>query len=372
MQYYEGLRHVVKNSMGITYCLWYKNGLYMSMLEGDNHWGPPFLISENATPDFSVSISNDDTIRSAFVDYAGRLLFIRACEERKEPVVLLESRIVGSSPYNVTIAETNNASNVFYIVSHNRKQLLTYQRVESASFTMPEVAGIIASGCRSYAACSDGSSVHLFFLTDIQDVNLLVYRRITSEGKPAKPTSTAFAHAVTKRLQAVTDKNKPIYVLLSGDEENGSTLLYRFDPDTNRFSMGLEVFTPSTPRGFDALVMVDGLPSVARTCRNHMILVRINAEASSVLSETRFDLTAANPPLRCRYHSNWKDDIGFACADLPIIFGSGMRFPVDWRSYAGIKIEKPLDEKEILKGRIRELEGRIEFLENTLREMLRP
>ena len=89
---------IVKNSMGVTYCIWYKNGLFMSMLESDNHWGPPFLLSENATPDFSVSIGQDDTIRSSFVDYAGRLLFFQACEERKEPVVLLESRIVGSAP----------------------------------------------------------------------------------------------------------------------------------------------------------------------------------------------------------------------------------------------------------------------------------
>lgn len=372
MEYFEGLRHVVKNSMGVTYCIWYKNGLFMSMLESGNHWGPPFLISESATPDFSVSISQDDTIRSAFVDYAGRLLFIRACEERKEPIVLLESRIVGSSPYSVTLCETGSASNVFYIVSHNRRQLLTYQRAENGSFTMPDVAGIIAKGCRSYAVCSDGSSVHLFFITDIQDVSLLVYRRINSEGKLMKPTSTSFPHDPSKRLQAVTAKDKPIYVLVSGEEEKESTILYRFDTETGRFSMGLEVFGPSAPRGFDALILVDGCPSVARTCKSQLILVRVNADASAVLSETKFDLTVTNPPLRCRYMSNFRDDTGFSCADLPIIFGAGLRFPVDWRTYAGIKLEKAPDEKEILQGRIRELEGRIEFLENTLREMLRP
>ena len=92
----------------------------------------------------------------------------------------------------------------------------------------------------------------------------------------------------------------------------------------------------------------------------------------SFLTETKFDLTTTNPPLRCRYLSNYKDDINFACADLPIIFGSGLRFPLDWRTYASGKFEKSNDEKDLLQGRIKELEGRVEFLENTLREMLRP
>lgn len=372
MPYFEGLRHVVKNSMGITYCIWYKNGLFMSMLESDNHWGPPFLLSENATPDFFVSIGPDDTIRASFVDYAGRLLFIQACEERKEPVVLLESRIVGSAPYNVVLSESRNATNVFYVVSHNRKQILTYQRIENGSFTMPEVEGVIVKDSKNYAVCSDGSSTHLFFLTEIQDVNLIVHRRINSEGKTMKPNSAPFPHKASKRLQAVTAKDKPIYVLLSNEEDNESTLLYRFDPDTNKFSKGLEVFSLSTPKGFDALILVDNCPSVARTCKNHILLAKVNPEATSVLSETKFDLTAANPPLRCRYLSNYKDDINFSCADLPIIFGSGLRFAVDWKTYAGGKFEKPVDEKELLQGRIKELEGRVEFLENTLREILRP
>lgn len=368
----DSLRHVAKNSMGVTYCIWYKNGLFMSMLESDNHWGPPFLLSENAAPDFSISMSTDDTIRASFVDYAGRLLFIRACEERKEPIVLLESRIAGSAPYGVTLTESKNAVNVFYIVSHNRKQLLTCQRIENGSFTMPEVEGIIARGCKDYAICSDGSSTHLFFLTEIQDVSLLVHRRITSEGKTMKPTSTPFPHKVSKRLQAVTGKGRFVYVLLSGEEDNESTYLYRFDPNANRYSMGLEIFSPSSPRGFDCLIMVDNYPSVVRTCKNHMLLARVNIDASAVVAETRFDLTAANPPIRCRYISNCKDDINFACAYLPIIFGSGLRFPFDWRTYAGGRFEKPVDEKDLLQSRIKELEGRVEFLENTLREILRP
>lgn len=372
MPYFESLRHVVKNSMGITYCVWYKNGLFMSMLESDNHWGPPFLLSENATPDFSISIDPDDTIRASFVDYAGRLLFVQACEERKEPVVLLESRIVGSAPYQVVLSESKNAVNVFYVVSHNRKQLLTYQRIENGNFTMPEVEGVIAKDCRNYAVCSDSSSSHLFFLTEIQDVNLIVHRRINSEGKAMKPNSAPFPHRMSKRLQAVTGKGRPIYVLLSGEEDNDSTLLYRFDHETNKFSKGLEVFNQSTPRGFDALIMVDNFPSVVRTCKNHILLARVNPEASAVLAETKFDLTASNPPLRCRYSSNCKDDINFSCADLPIIFGSGLRFPIDWRTYAGGKFENAGDEKDLLHGRIKELEGRVEFLENTIREMLRP
>lgn len=372
MPYPESLRHVVKNSMGITYCIWYKNGLFMSMLESDNHWGPPFLLSENATPDFFVSIDLDDTIKASFVDYAGRLLFIQACEERKEPVVLLESRIVGSAPYQVVLSESRDATNVFYVVSHNRKQLLTYQRIENGMIAMPEVEGVIAKESKNYAVCTDGSSTHLFFLTEIQDVNLIVHRRINSEGKAMKPNSAPYSHKMSKRLQAVTAKDKPIYVLLSGEEENDSTILYKFDQETNRFSKGLEVFNPSTPRGFDCLIMVDNYPSVVRTCKNHILLARVDPEASSVLAETRFDISASNPPIRCRYLSNCKDDVHFACADLPIIFGSGLRFPVDWRTYAGSRLEKATDEKDSLHGRIKELEGRVAFLENTLREMLRP
>jgi hypothetical protein len=369
--YIESLRHVIKNSMGVTYCIWYKNGLFMSMLESNNHWGPPFLLSENATSDFSSVVDEEDTIRTAFVDYAGRLLYIGACQERKDPVVILESRIVGSAPYNVTLAETMGCSNVFYIVSHNRKQLLTYQRIEGGSLSMPEVQGVVVRDSMNYTVCHENSNLHLFFLTEIQDVNLIVHRRIGSDGKSAKPNSAPFPYKVSKRLQSVMTGGT-VYILASNDESSDSTILFKYDTETDKFSKGLEVFNLSTSKGFDSLIAVDGYPAVIRTCNDHFLLSRIKQDASASLGETRIDMTGTNPPIKCVYHSRSKDDTGFVGGEIPIIFGSGLRFPFDWRMMVGSIFERRGDEKSLLQERMRELEGRIEFLENAMREILRP
>ena len=372
MPYIDSPRHVIKNSMGITYCIWYKNGLFMSMLESDNHWGPPFLLSENATSDFSAVVDPEDTIRAAFVDYAGRLLYIGACEEKKQPMVLLESRIVGSAPYNITLEETKDCSNVFYIVSHNRKQLLTYQRIENTNYSMPEVEGVIAKDVQNYTVCSDKSSLHLFFITEIQDVNLIIHRRIDSDGKASKPNSAPFPYKTSKRLQSVMAKDGIIYIMASNDENNDSTMVFRFDIETRKFTKGLEVFNLSTPQGFDSLIMINNYPSIVRTCKDHFLLTGIKPDASAASGDVKIDMTGNNPPIKCKYLSRFKDDLNFSCGQIPILFGSGLRFPFDWRTFAVNKLDHLSDDKNILHERVRELEGRIEFLENAIREILRP
>jgi len=369
--YIESLRHIMRNSMGITYCMWFKNGLFMSMLESNNRWGPPFLLSDMATADFSAVMDEEESISTVFVDYSGRLLLIRACEEKKEPMVLLESRIVGSAPYNVCLLSANEQSHVFYTVSHNRKQLLTYQRVEGSSFSMPEVMGVVVRESKNYAACTEGSNLHLFFITDIQDVSLIVHRKIGSDGKPLKPNSSPFPHKAAKRLQSVCAKDGIIYVLASGDEGD-NTVLYRFDTIGCKFSKGLEVYTPSTGPGFDSLLLINNSPAVVRTCKSEFILSRIKPDATEVLDETRIDLNNRDSIQRCVYLSNHKDDRGFKAYEIPVVLGNGLRFPFDWRTLASTRFDKADDEKTKLKERILDLEGRVAFLESTIREMLRP
>ena len=194
MSFYENVRYILKNSMGVTTCIWYKNGLFMSMLDNKNKWGPPFLLSDNATSDFSALLDSTDNISACFVDYSGRLLHITACKEKAEPVVLLESRISESCPYNINLVEADGLNHVLYIVSHNRKQLLTYQRIDPSGYSMPEVEGIIIREGKNYSVCSDGSNIHVFFVTDVQNVNLLVHRKI-SDGKASKPIRKVFEGA---------------------------------------------------------------------------------------------------------------------------------------------------------------------------------
>ncbi len=365
----DNTRYVLKNSLGITYCIWYKNGLYMSMLENDSHWGPPFLLSENATADFSALIDSDDSICTTFVDYSGRLLHITACEERKDPVVLLESRISGSSPYEVNLVEAGGTPHIFYIVSHNRKQLLTYQRIEKNGYSMPEVEGVITRDAKSYSAASDGSAVHLFFVTDVQNVNLLVHRKINADGKAQKPNTTPFPYNVNMKLQSVVSDTGAIFILASGEE---NTVCFRFDPILNRFSKALEVFSTTTGPGMDSLLLINNSPYAIRTLKNGFILMRIKNDNSSLGEETRIDFTGRDIPLNCRYLSNAREDKILVTYTVPILFGNGLKFPFDFKSLSAQRYEKLEDDREVFQERIRELENRIEYLENSIREMLRP
>lgn len=367
----ENIRHLLKNSMGITTCIWFKNGLFMSMLDSENKWGPPFLLSDNATSDFSALLDSDDSMSTSFVDYSGRLLYMTACEEKKEPVVLLESRISGSSPYNVRLAEADGNKYVFYIVSHNRKQLLTCQKIDRSGYLMPEVEGVIIREGKNFALCSDDSAVHLFFVTDVQNVSLLVHRKII-DGKTSKPITTPFPYSPALRLQAVIAKDGTLYVLASSDDGQDSSVLFRFDPILNKFSKSLEVYNTSSGSGSDSLILINNQPYVVRSLRSAFILSRIQSDCSAVAEETRVDLEGRDIPLKCRFQSSHKEDRYFKCDMTPMLFGNGLHFPFDIKTLASQKIEKTSEGKEVLNERIRELEGRIEFLENTIREILRP
>lgn len=366
----DSFRHVLKNSMGISYCLWYKNGLFMSMLESGNRWGPPFLLSDMATGDFSAVLDGEDSISTAFVDYSGRLLFIRACEEKKDPLVLLESRIVGSAPYNVCVLEAGEQYHVFYRVNHNRKQLLTYQKVEGTTFSMPEVIGIVMKDSKNDAVCTDGNSLHVFFITDIQDACLIVHRKI-SDGKAEKANSSPFPYKASKRLQALAAQDGIFYMLAAGDDGD-PTVIFRFDAVGCRFSKGLEVFASHPGSGYDSLCLINGSPCVIRIVRNELTAARIKADATEVYEISKIDLSTRDTVQRCVYASNAKEDRGFSGYEIPMIFGNGLKFPFDWRNLWMHRPEKPADDKTPLNDRIKELEGRVAFLENTLREMLRP
>lgn len=371
MSYYENIRYILKNSMGITTCIWYKNGLFMSMLDKKNKWGPPFLLSENAISDFSALLDSTDNISTCYVDYSGRLLHITACEEKAEPIVLLESRISGSSPYNVNLVEADGMKHVFYVVSHNRKQLLTYQRIERSGYSMPEVEGIIIREGKNYAVCSDGTSIHLFFVTDVQNVSLLVYRKI-SNGKASKPITTPFPYSTSLRLQAVMTQNDLLYVLASPDDGQDNSVIFKFDPISSKFSKGLEVYNASTGAGSDSLLLVNNQPFVVRSLKTFYIVTRIKADCSEIAEEMRIDPVGRDIPLKCKYKSNFKEDQIFNCDMTPMLFGNGLHFPFEIKALASQKTEKIHTDNDALHDRVRELEGRIEFLESTIREILRP
>jgi hypothetical protein len=55
-----------------------------------------------------------------------------------------------------------------------------------------------------------------------------------------------------------------------------------------------------------------------------------------------------------------------------MLFGNGLHFPFDLKTLIAQKTENDADDKKAFNERIQELEGRIEFLENTIREILRP
>lgn len=370
MPSYENIRHLLRNSMGVTTCIWYKNGLFMSMLEKDNKWGPPFLLSENATCDFSALLDSSDTISTCFVDYSGRLLYMNACEEKKEPSVLLESRIIGSSPYNVRLVEADGMNHAFYVVSHNRKQLLTYQPINQGN-AIPEVAGIIIREGKNFAVCTDEANIHLFFVTDVQGISLLVHRKI-SGGKASRPVTTPFPYSPSLRLQAVVSDEGPVYVLASPDDGNDVSVIFKFDPVLNKFSKGLEVYSASSGQGSDCLILVNNIPFVVRSLKASFILSRISRDMKSVTEESRIDLSGRDIPLKCKFQSTYKKDRNFKCDMTFMLFGSGLRFPFDLKMLTMQKSKTLTEDKEILNERIRELEGRIEFLENTIRELLRP
>ena len=368
----ENVRHILKNSMGITTCIWYKNGLFMSMLDDENKWGPPFLLSDTSTDDYSALLDEADNISTCFVDYAGRLLFLTACEEKKEPLVLLESRVSGSAPYNVCLVEADALYHVFYIVSHNRRQLLTYQRIENSEYSMPEVEGVIIKDGRNYAVHSDGSGIHLFFVTDVQNVSLLVYRKICSDGKATKPITTPFPYSAQLSLQSVITRDGQIYVLASPDDGQDASVIFKFDPILNKFSKGLELYNSCKGQGIDSLVLVNNQPFVIRSLKTAFVLSKIKIDCSSIVDETKIDIIGRDIPLKCKYQSNQKDDRLFKCDLTPMLFGNGLRFPFDIKVLAHQKLEKNTEGKYKIDDRIRELEGRIEFLESTIREMLRP
>lgn len=357
--------------MGIVTCIWYKNGLFMSMLDDNNKWGPPFLLSDSATPDFSAVLMSDDDIYTCFVDYSGRLLYMNACEEKKEPIVILESRISGTYPYNVRLVEADGYIHAFYVVSHNRKQLLTYQKIDGRQNEMPEVEGIIIKEGKNFAVCSDGIDIHLFFLTNVQDVNLLVHRRI-SGGRTSKPVTTPFEYDSSLKLQAAKAKDGPIYILAASDECKGKSIIYKFDPIINKFSKSLEVYNNSSGHGCDSLIIIKDNPYIVRSLKSSFVFARISRDLKCVADESKIDLSGRDIALKCKYQSNNNKEKNFKCDYTPMLFGSGLKFPFDLKTLSMQKKDDDYNDKDALHEHILALEERIGFLENTIREILRP
>ena len=156
--------------------------------------GASIFIVRHFNRRFFGSVGNKRCHKYLLCGLFRRLLYINSCEEKKEPKVLLESRIEGYSPYNVRLAESEGSVHAFYIISHNRKQLLTYQKIDGPESMMPEVLGVIIRDGQSYTVSTDDVNVHLFFLTDVQGINLLVHRNFTVE-KRQNPSPHRFPTA---------------------------------------------------------------------------------------------------------------------------------------------------------------------------------
>ena len=174
------------------------------------------------------------------------------------------------------------------------------------------------------------------------------------------------------RLQSVMADDGLLYILASPDDGRDVSVIYKFDPVLNKFSKGLEVYNSSSGQGSDSLILINNTPYVVRSLKSSFILTRISRDMKSVADEARIDLAGRDIPLKCKYQSNYKRDRVFKCDLTPMLFGNGLHFPFDLKTLIAQKTENDADDKKAFNERIQELEGRIEFLENTIREILRP
>ena len=170
-------------------------------------------MSDTSNRRFSALLKQ--TMSSTCYGLFRELLYIPVKRKRTEG--LLESRIEGYSPYNVRLAESEGSVHAFYIISHNRKQLLTYQKIDGPESMMPEVLGVIIRDGQSYTVSTDDVNIHLFFLTDVQGINLLVHRKLYG-GKASKPITTPFPYSASLRLQSVISDDGLLYILASPDD----------------------------------------------------------------------------------------------------------------------------------------------------------
>jgi len=315
----EYRQYVLKNSLGISYHVYFEEGrgLCIRMLSDSRIWSRGYILDKTAINDFSVVLDKNDIFHFFYQARDGSLMYGHGMHGQIESRPVLNSREPTPWPKYVSLLVIEKTAIFFYVLKHQNRHIISMQSVRDGKLSRP--TAIDYTDNTRYCSFVDmNGKCHLFYVTSDNIKSHLIHRILNDDFTAFSAAEKVFStDGKINFLSAVCSETNKIHVIAETYGNDMYEILYRNLSDAGRPET---LYRSLTAPGYSGLVYNSGTIFFFRTVNEDIYFRSSDNDGASWSDEAMYPLGSN---IVCfSYISNMKDENVFP-GEIPGNFTRG-------------------------------------------------
>lgn len=321
MYHPEQKQVIVKNSLGVSYHIFYEagRGLCVRMLGESGIWSRGYVLTDKSVNDFSVILDQDDIFHFVFQSTEGQILYGHGKHGQIEIQTVLTSKDTTPWMKHVSLTLHKNVILLFYLIRYQKKYLLSMQTIKDTAFSKPTAIDYTDGAGKNYHVVIDQTGQCRLFYTNNEGPVKRLYQRLYNEetelfSAPERLVSSE--HEVL--LYAAIGLDNRTHLLYQVSSENLYQLFYRRNDGISEC-----LYKGTSPPGYAGLVYHSGILRLFRISSD-CIYARTSGDDGENWTDEALVPLGTGTSLTCfTYFTNYFKEQELSCHELPGTFTKG-------------------------------------------------
>ncbi|MBP7176194.1 MAG: hypothetical protein KBA53_08280 [Thermoclostridium sp.] len=312
---------IVKNSLGVSYHIFYEagRGLCVRMLGESGVWSRGYVLSDKSVNDFSVILDKDDIFHFVSQSIDGQILYGHGRHGQIEIQTVLTSKDTTPWMKHVSLTMYKDVMLLFYSIRYQKKFLLSMQIIKDTAFSKPTAIDYTDGPGMNYRVVADKTGhCRLFYTNNEGPVKRLNQRLYNEETElfSAPERLVGSEHEII--LCSAIGLDNRAHLLYQVSSENLYQLFYRTDGNVSEC-----LYKGTSPPGYTGLVYHSGFLRVFRISSD-CIYSRTSGDNGESWTDEALVPLGTGTSLTCfTYFTNYFKEQELSCHELPGTFTKG-------------------------------------------------
>lgn len=254
-------QYVFKQANGPVINLFYDNryGLCYSTLTRRNTWTEPTSLQKNIHPTFFADIDADDQIHIYFQDINGNLLYSQLHRGSIKTTPMLNSKAALSYEKYLNLLAFKNIVHFFFVLQYNNSSILSHQILDNGNVGTPKVIDYIINNGRPFSLEYDKSgNLYVFYQLSDNKYSQIGYKKYNPSQKSWGEFIPITRNSIDSELPAtIIDDKDIIHLIYQRHSERQYELIYMQKvPDKNMWTSESVIHVSSYPFEQSSVLMI--------------------------------------------------------------------------------------------------------------------
>lgn len=365
----ENVHYLLVSSTGKPYYIFYDSykGLCFSTISSTAKWQSPISILNNAHRNFSCTFDDNGNAMTIVQDDEGNILLGTIADTFKFTPVLSSKKPVVYNKH-LSIVNTDNTLNMFYVLKHNNQWLLSHQLFEDGKPSTPKAIDYIVNNIHPYSTvCDSNTNIYVFYELYDNDTSILGYKKYSSILKKwGEFVPICRVEEECRYPKAACDSSNIIHLCYQKKLSKQYQLIYQQKAfDKNIWSLEIPVYTSTIPFEQSSLIVSDK-KIIIYWVRDENIFYCSSEDGGSTWNKpAKYIISNPRDVVCFRYCTDTKSNRHtLAASHIPGTPPPSLKFA--FLDLAEIKNINSADPAKILNQRLDDIENKQKFLNDSI------